>query len=594
MAIVAECPKCGFKGNVPDQFKGKKVKCRQCASMFEVGGPVGGGSANGTARKSNPELAEMEVVEEAAPRKAGLSSQGTKPGSKEDMSPFANFDDEPAPAPQRPKKGSSQGTTRKPGAGPRGPFKRKEQEPASPVVLVLGVLALLLGGSTLIISKPEMELFGLAGVPLGGLGLLLAIGGVVMAWGKPGFRICVPVLGLLATLGALPMAGWNTFNLINSGALSSKDKGKATAGDTQAVAQATNPDGPPPLVPDQPTDPKTNPPKNDTNPQAKTDPKTDPKIDPKRPAVNEEVDASRGSAAQIGNVRVKVTSVEVDNGKRRLLIHLELENGGDQNIDYDGWGTTEIRDADNAPKLRDNLQTAYEHKVLDPADFKKGEVVVAETLHAKKSYKDVVGFDLPTDKVLFVHLELPGSYMDVQNQGKLMGKFRFKIPKSMLSGKAPLPPAGKEEPKMAADPEKVIAEQLKILRESKSPIDRTGALNALGALGAAGAPAAGDIAQYLSMDKERNENIRAAAAKALGDIGPTAKAQIPKLIAALKDEFFKVKANAAKALGQMGPEAKEALPALRELLKSKDEEVPDAAKAAISRIDPKAMPKPKK
>ena len=24
--MIAECPKCGFKGNIPDQFKGKKVK----------------------------------------------------------------------------------------------------------------------------------------------------------------------------------------------------------------------------------------------------------------------------------------------------------------------------------------------------------------------------------------------------------------------------------------------------------------------------------------------------------------------------------------------------------------------------------------
>jgi hypothetical protein len=591
MPIVAECPKCGFKGNVPDQFKGKKVKCRQCANMFQVGGPSDDPSVNGTgaARKSNPELAEMEVVEEAAPRKVRPSAQGTaKPAEESDSSAFANFGDEPA-APRRPRKGSSQGTpaSRKPAGGPRGPFKRKEQEPASPVVIVLGVLALLLGGSTLIISKPEMELIGLVGVPLGGLGLLLAVGGVVMAWGKPGFRIFVPILGLLATLGALPMAGWNTKTLIESGALSSKNKDKTTAGDSRAVAQAPtqNPDEPPPLVPNQPTDPKVDTPKKDTG--------SAPKTDPKRPAINEEVDASRGGSAQIGPVRVKVTGVEIDNGKRLLLIRLELENTGDINVNHFGWGAGESNDPDEAPRLRDNVQTMYAHKVLDRGDFK--DASAGDTLQAKKTYKDMVGFELPTDKVLFVQLELPASYMEVQNQGKLMSKFRFKIPKSMLTGKGPLPPAGKEEPKPAEDAQKVIAEQLKILKEAKGQIDRVGALNTLGGLKEAGAPAAPDIAEYLAVAKEKNENVRAAAAKALGDIGPAAKAQIPKLIAALKDEFFKVKANAATALGRMGPDAKDALPELQKLTTSKDEEVPEAARIAIGRIKAgKVDPKGKK
>src|SRR5262245_1578661 len=80
MPITAECPNCGFKGNVPDQFKGKKVKCRQCTQDFRVGCEPPDPPANGTtdSRKTNPAV-EMEVFEDlSAPpaRKARPSSQG--------------------------------------------------------------------------------------------------------------------------------------------------------------------------------------------------------------------------------------------------------------------------------------------------------------------------------------------------------------------------------------------------------------------------------------------------------------------------------------------------------------------------------------
>src|SRR5580698_10318836 len=106
MPITAECPKCGFTGNVPDQFKGKKVKCRKCASPFLVGGPVPAPSKNGSAeRKSNPDLVEMEVVEEKTPpvRRARPTSQGFVLPDEEPSSAFANLD-EPAPAPAPPRK----------------------------------------------------------------------------------------------------------------------------------------------------------------------------------------------------------------------------------------------------------------------------------------------------------------------------------------------------------------------------------------------------------------------------------------------------------------------------------------------------------
>src|SRR5262249_5928022 len=37
--VTARCPDCGFSGRVPDKFLGRPVKCRQCGTMFPVGGP---------------------------------------------------------------------------------------------------------------------------------------------------------------------------------------------------------------------------------------------------------------------------------------------------------------------------------------------------------------------------------------------------------------------------------------------------------------------------------------------------------------------------------------------------------------------------
>jgi len=40
MAMVC-CPHCGKSGNVPDQFVGKKIKCKQCVATFVAGEGAG-------------------------------------------------------------------------------------------------------------------------------------------------------------------------------------------------------------------------------------------------------------------------------------------------------------------------------------------------------------------------------------------------------------------------------------------------------------------------------------------------------------------------------------------------------------------------
>lgn len=615
MPITAECPKCGFKGSVPDQFKGKKVKCRQCSNFFLVGGPVPAPSKNGSAgRKSNPDLVEMELVEDStppthrakptlqainldeemsspfanideAPRKVKGSAPGTKPtrpsaqnvkatrpsapGAKAPGSPFSDLD-EPDPSPKRRPRDDDDEPRKKKGRRP----KKKEEEPASPVVIVLGVMALILSGAAMGVAK--LDMIGLISVPLSGLGLLLGIGGVVMAWGRPGLRVLAPGLATLVSFVALPLSGWFTYRFIDGGGLNDKNDNRAAASAPEAPSRS---DGPP----SQPVGPAPTEPKVGTKPD--TQPKKDPPPDvPKDP---DEVDMPSGTS-QIGTVVIQVKELKRDDKEKRTLVRLTLKNlSTDKLVNYDGWGTS---DAEPVATITDNSGGVYKRQLPKLGETIPGQLL-AQTLQPDKDmeYSDVIVFDLPPekwDKLQFLRISLPASNLD---DPMMKGKnFRFKVPRSVLLGKPPVDPKDPPKPKRTKEEIAAILDtNRKVLTNQNSrPPERENALKALAELGTDARPAAGDIAIVLT-NKMQVESVRVAAAAALGEIGPAARDQVPALIQAIqKDDFHGVKAAAAKSLGQMGVAANSALPALRELLKSQDEGVAPAARKAIKLIDP--------
>jgi HEAT repeat protein len=68
------------------------------------------------------------------------------------------------------------------------------------------------------------------------------------------------------------------------------------------------------------------------------------------------------------------------------------------------------------------------------------------------------------------------------------------------------------------------------------------------------------------LEKDKDNKVRAAAAKALGDIHLDPEGTVPLLIDRLKaDDKKDVKMAIVVALGQYGPDAKDGLPALREM-----------------------------
>lgn len=66
---------------------------------------------------------------------------------------------------------------------------------------------------------------------------------------------------------------------------------------------------------------------------------------------------------------------------------------------------------------------------------------------------------------------------------------------------------------------------------------------------------------------DRDEQVRARAARALARIGPEARQAVSALVVALQDPSQEVRRQAAEALGQIGPEARAAIPALVRVLR---------------------------
>jgi hypothetical protein len=571
MPITAECPVCGHKGPVPDTFKGKKVKCHQCHNMFTIGGtPAAAGARPGAKQKSNPDLdgSGMDLA----------SSNGVGPG---DPTPNPFDFDGPAPPPPQPTRKSAPGTAKNPAAksGPtsksaqevRRPLKKKRnQEPLPISALILGGLATVMGLGAIIVANKGMV--GLASVPVGGFGLLLAIGGVATSMGR-GWPILIPVIGLLVCLGSLPVGGYRSYQLIASGALSVADEQAKKA----TTASESKQDGPiaENKTPQPPTQPNLPPPPPISNP-------------------DEWMDAKQGF--RLGKVVVKVVGMETDSLRskdgrevsknKHALIRIDITNVSNGDVDYFSWATRPPQGADSLPQLTDSNGAEVKWAQPDGAIL-INQVSGAETIQAGRTVSDILVYAIPSDTTNYLRLELPG-----RNVGE-MGKFRLQMPKVMLAafvkGLGPDNPMGDAPPKQGdARVGKFVQDQLALLQKAKSEAEKTTAIGFIGGCGRDAAPAAPELARFL---KGHPDGVRVAAANALANIGPGAKGQVAALQAALKDEFWRVKAAAARALGNIGPDAKAAIPDLLPLIASKDEEVPQAAREAVRRIDPSKLPK---
>jgi HEAT repeat protein len=111
------------------------------------------------------------------------------------------------------------------------------------------------------------------------------------------------------------------------------------------------------------------------------------------------------------------------------------------------------------------------------------------------------------------------------------------------------------------------------------------------ALGLAATARADDVESLAKQLKDKDSDVRRAAAKSLAEMGAAAKPAVPELTAAVKDDkdLF-VRRFAAQALGEIGPDAKDAVPALGKAAREEKKELVEAAVTALGKIGPDAVP----
>lgn len=142
-------------------------------------------------------------------------------------------------------------------------------------------------------------------------------------------------------------------------------------------------------------------------------------------------------------------------------------------------------------------------------------------------------------------------------------------------------------------PKKEQVPNLIKLLKNKDPKLRASAADDLGLIGAIRAqdaePAVGPLREAL---RDKEPNVRRAAAGALGKLRLEAKLVVPELAKLLEDKTNAVVIAAAVALGAFGAEAREALPALQKAQKNAgmDKKLRKILQGAIAQVRAGAEP----
>jgi hypothetical protein len=256
--------------------------------------------------------------------------------------------------------------------------------------IILGVLAFLSG---------FVPLFGLSSIPVAALGGLLGVLGLVMAvfrkGGGAGFSIAGMLLSLLVIL--------ITYSMTTATAGAVAYPGTAFDG---AVAEPQAAIASPIQAPNSSSGPQW---------------------------------TSARDAVQHQDVRVKVTSIKVDfasiksigdtapSDAKLLLIGLHVENLSDvRRLDFRGFAGQLDFSADTTPHLTDNFGNKYK-RISSGIDAQIVGQVQNESVYPGKSIDDLLVFEVPVDKVEFLHLKLSAGAFGAN------GTLQLEIPRDMIA-----------------------------------------------------------------------------------------------------------------------------------------------------------------
>ena len=371
--IEFSCPHCGRKMKVADDAGGRNGKCKSCGKTVTVPG-------SGAEIVFNPSAV-------AQPTRPAPSIRSHAPTAIQ-----------PPPAPiaiqvnlQQPSKASHS----------------------------LGIAAVILGILAFLICW--IPLIGLLGLPLSGLGLLLGIGGIVLASLRKGSGLGFPIAG--SAICALAM--FVTISMTYA-------FGKALSATGDAIEKANKEA--------QAANQKVVNPKQGDEVPAVAGQQENPKPEKERPAPKAKDDwADAGNAVQQGEIRVQVESVKVDfvtlrgigrdegQSKDKLLqVNLKIENLGDsKKVEYRGWSARDFDFGETAGTVHDDLDNSYKRIGFGFANKVVGQIH-SESIYPGKSVTDVLVFEEPIEKANFLKLELPATAFGGT------GRLRIKIPMKMV------------------------------------------------------------------------------------------------------------------------------------------------------------------
>lgn len=267
------------------------------------------------------------------------------------------------------------------------------------------------------------------GFPLSGLGFLLGIVGLILAFARNGTGIGYSIAGT-AVNGIGLLLGFIFITFI--------------ASTFQAVDQAMNElkkeNVPVQAKPVHPTTPDARPSEDDTSVPTKVgDQPTAMPPAPTQPT--EPTWAKAGTSLQLGDVQLRITEVVI--GKvplwREILdrdgvseddlltIWLEVANTSERKkIDYQGWMSDYASLLDIDAKLTDDADNNY-RRINFSATLKVKDAVTNESIYPGKSIRDAVVFELPIDGAEYLRLKLSAKGC------KEKGEFRFEIPKEIIA-----------------------------------------------------------------------------------------------------------------------------------------------------------------
>ena len=281
----------------------------------------------------------------------------------------------------------------------------------------LGIAAVILGILAFLICW--IPLIGLLGLPLSGLGLLLGIGGIVLAALRKGSGLGYPIAGSAICALAMMVTIFITYAFGKAISVTSDAIEKANQEVHAANQKVVNPD--------------------QDGEAAKGGEQLGNARSPKESPEPKDEWADAGSAVQQGEIRVRVESARVDfvalegfgrsagqSQDKLLQITVRIENLGDsKKVEYRGWAGRDFDIGGSAATIHDDLSNSYKRIGFGFANKVVGQTQ-SESIYPGKSITDVLVFEVPIQKAKFLKLELPASAFEGT------GSLRIKIPMDMI------------------------------------------------------------------------------------------------------------------------------------------------------------------